>query len=189
MRLEQAFDVFRRTGVMREGHFKLTSGRHSDRYMQCAQLFQYPDESSRICAETAEAFRDKKPDLVVGPAIGGIIMAYEVARILGVRSIFAEREDGVMSLRRGFSDAAGGRALVVEDVVTTGGSVREVAALLRAQGMDVVGVGAIVDRSNGTVDFGVPFHAVATMNVESWEAERCPLCRQGIPIVKPGSRK
>ncbi|MDR1978552.1 MAG: orotate phosphoribosyltransferase [Synergistaceae bacterium] len=191
MRLEQALEIFRRTGVMQEGHFKLTSGRHSDRYMQCARLFQYPKDSATVCGEIAEFFRDKKVDLVAGPAIGGIIMAYEVARILDVRNIFAERENGVMALRRGFEAEADKRALVVEDVVTTGGSVKEVIELLRARGAEVVGVGSVVDRSNGTVDFGprIPFHAFAALNVASWEADACPLCREGVPIVKPGSRK
>ncbi|MDR1621345.1 MAG: orotate phosphoribosyltransferase [Synergistaceae bacterium] len=199
MSLEQAMELFRRTGVMQEGHFKLTSGRHSDRYMQCARLFQYPAESAKVCTEIVEFFRDKNVDLVAGPAIGGIVMAYEAARILctykaGVRNIFAERENGVMTLRRGFQVEPGQRALVVEDVVTTGGSVKEVIELLHAQGVEVVGVGAVVDRSNGAVEFKaadskIPFHAFAALNVESWEPDACPLCRQGLPIVKPGSRK
>ena len=202
---EQVMELFRRTGVMQEGHFKLTSGRHSDRYMQCARLFQYPEESMKVCAEIVDFFGDKNIDLVAGPAIGGIVMAYEVARILcargsAVRNIFAERENGVMTLRRGFQVEAGQRALVVEDVVTTGGSVKEVIELLHAQGVEIVGVGAVVDRSNGAVEFKVPdsrvadsrvpvpFHAFAALHVESWEADACPLCRQGLPIVKPGSR-
>jgi orotate phosphoribosyltransferase len=194
MQLERALEIFRRTGVMREGHFKLTSGRHSDRYMQCAQLFQYSRDSETICADVAEAFRDKGVDLVAGPAIGGIIMAYEVSRILNVRNVFAERENGIMTLRRGFDVSEGERALVVEDVVTTGGSVKEVIELLRSRNVEVVGVGSVVDRSNGTVVFEtggkkIPFYAVATLNVESWEADACPLCQKGLPIVKPGSRK
>ncbi|MDR1874466.1 MAG: orotate phosphoribosyltransferase [Synergistaceae bacterium] len=207
MQMEQAMEIFRRTGVMQEGHFRLTSGRHSDRYMQCARLFQYPKESEAVCLEIAEFFRGANVSLVAGPAIGGIVMAYEVARILGVRNVFAERENGDMTLRRGFEASlrAGERALVVEDVVTTGGSVREVIALLLSRGVEVAGVGAVVDRSNGTVGFGagdlqgpgaqipfharIPFHALVTLNVESWEAGDCPLCRRGLPIVKPGSRK
>ncbi|MDR2181028.1 MAG: orotate phosphoribosyltransferase [Synergistaceae bacterium] len=198
MLLEQAIELFQRTGVMQEGHFKLTSGQHSNRYMQCAKLFQYPKESMKVCEEIAEFFRDKDVDLVAGPAIGGIVMAYEVARILcargaEVRSIFAERENGVMTLRRGFQVEAGQRALVVEDVVTTGGSVKEVIEILRAQGAEIVGVGSVVDRSQGTVDFPVggskiPFYACAALKVESWDPDACPLCRQGLPIVKPGSR-
>jgi len=189
MKLEQVLEIFRRTGVMQEGHFRFTSGRHSDNYMQCARLFEYPSDSVIICSDVAEAFRDKAIDLVAGPAIGSIIMVYEVARILGIRNIFAEREGGAMTLRRGFEVTPGSRALVVEDVVTTGGSVKEVIELLRERGAEVVGVGAVVDRSNGTVDFGLPFHAVATMDLKSWEAEDCHLCRQGLPITKPGSRK
>jgi orotate phosphoribosyltransferase len=196
MNKEQALELLRRTGVMKEGHFRLTSGRHSNRYMQCAQLFQHPAESAAACAEVASFFQNKNIDLVAGPAVGGIIMAYEVARILrdrrmGVRNVFAEREDGVMTLRRGFdaSVTAGSRALVVEDVVTTGGSVKEVIELLRDRGAEVVGVGSIVDRSNGAVKFGVPFYALLSMEIESWEPDACPLCRQGLPIVKPGSRK
>jgi orotate phosphoribosyltransferase len=188
---EQALELLKRTGVMKEGHFKLTSGRHSDRYMQCAQLFQYPGESAAACAEIADFFRDKNIDLVAGPALGGVVMAYEVARLLRARSVFAEREDGAMTLRRGFdaSVKAGSRALVVEDVVTTGGSVKEVIELLKDRGAKVVGVGSVVDRSNGAVSFGVPFHALLSMEIASWEAGDCPLCRQGVPLVKPGSRK
>lgn len=189
MERELALELFRRTGVMQEGHFKLTSGRHSDRYMQCARLFEYPKDSAEVCSDVASFFKGKKIDLVAGPAIGGIIMAYEVARSLGVRNVFAERENGLMTLRRGFHVEAGTRVLVVEDVVTTGGSVREVIDLLRALGAEIVGVGSVVDRSNGTVDFGVPFHALASMEVLSWETDECPLCKQGMPIIKPGSRK
>lgn len=189
MLLEQVFEIFRRTGVMQEGHFKFTSGRHGNRYIQCARLFERPDDSVAICSEVAEAFRDKNIDLVVGPAIGGIIMAYEVAKILNVRNIFAERENNVMALRRGFDVTPGSRAIVVEDVVTTGGSVKEVIELLRGGGVEVVGVGSVVDRSNGTVKFGIPFYAVATLDLESWEPDDCPLCRQGLPLMKPGSRR
>lgn len=174
---------------MQEGHFRLTSGLHSDRYMQCARLFEYPGDSAEVCSEVASFFKDQKIDLVVGPAIGGIIMAYEMARTLSIRNIFAERENGTMTLRRGFHVESGMRALVVEDVVTTGGSVREVIDLLRDSGAEIVGVGSVVDRSNGTVDFGVPFHALISMEVLSWEEGDCPLCGQGVPIVKPGSRK
>ena len=127
--------------------------------------------------------------MVVGPAIGGIIMAYEMGRQLGVSNIFAERENGEMTLRRGFAVEKGQRCLVCEDVVTTGGSVKEVIALLQSMGAEVVGVGSVVDRSNGKVDFGVPFHAVLSMEVTSWEADECPLCRAGAGApVKPGSR-
>ena len=185
---ERIIEIFKETGVMLTGHFQLTSGRHSDHYMQCAQLFQYPEYSEMMCAELAEYFSNEKIDLVAGPAVGGIIIAYETARALKVRNIFAERQNGVMTFRRGFAVQPGERVLVTEDVVTTGGSVREVIELVRAAGGEVVGVGSIVDRSNGQVDFGVPFKAVLSMEVLSWEPEDCPLCKQGSVAVKPGSR-
>lgn len=186
MKKEKAIQLLKETGVMLEGHFLLTSGRHSDRYMQCAKLFQYPDISEEFSKELAGKFEGA--GLVAGPAIGGIILAYEVARQLKVSNIFAERENGVMTLRRGFSVSKGAKVLVVEDVVTTGGSVREVIDLVRSLGGEVIGVGSIVDRSDGKVDFGVPFHAVVSMEVKSYTPEECPLCLAGIPAVKPGSR-
>ncbi|MDR3332940.1 MAG: orotate phosphoribosyltransferase [Synergistaceae bacterium] len=174
-------------GVLHTGHFRLTSGRHSDKYMQCAKLFEHPAESAELCSDLSERFCDV--DLVAGPAIGGIIMAYEVARALGVRNIFAERENGAMTFRRGFGVSPGERALIVEDVVTTGGSVKEVIELLKAKGAEIVGVGSIVDRSGGNVSFGVPFFSLMRMEAQTWEEAECPLCRKNRPIVKPGSRK
>ena len=185
---ERIIEIFKETGVMLEGHFQLTSGRHSYHYMQCAQLFQYPQYSELLCQELADVFKDEKIDLVVGPAVGGIIIAYQVACCLGVRNIFAERQDGKMTLRRGFTVKPGENVLVCEDVVTTGGSVREVVELLKEAGANVIGVGSIVDRSNGKVDFGVPYKAVLPMEVISWEPEDCPLCKQGSVAYKPGSR-
>lgn len=186
---EQIIQIFKDKEVMLEGHFLLTSGRHSDKYMQCAKLFQYADVSELICKQLAEQFAEKKIDLVVGPAIGGIIMAYEMGRQLGVKNIFAERENGQMTFRRGFEVPEGANVLVVEDVVTTGGSVKEVIALLKEHGANVVGVGSVVDRSAGKVDFGVEFKAVLSMEVVSYEPENCPICKSGLPLVKPGSRK
>jgi len=186
MNKETILDIFKETGVMLEGHFLLTSGRHSDRYMQCAKLFQNAQISEMFAKELASKFDNV--DLVVGPAVGGIILAYEVSRQMSVPNIFAERENGNMTLRRGFSVKKGDRILVVEDVVTTGGSVKEVIALLQGLGAQVVGVGSIVDRSNGKVDFGVPYKAVLSMEVVSYAPEDCPLCKSGTPAVKPGSR-
>jgi orotate phosphoribosyltransferase len=185
---KKATQILERLGVIQAGHFRLTSGRHSDRYMQCARLFEHPAEASGLCADLADLFRNAGIDLVAGPALGGIIMAFEVSRVLGVRNIFAEREKGVMTLRRGFNVLQGERVLVVEDVVTTGGSAREVADLLREHGAEIAGVGAIVDRSGGRVEFGAPFHPLVTLDAESWDETDCPLCREGRPIVKPGSR-
>ncbi len=186
MNKNEILDIFRETGVMLEGHFLLTSGRHTNRYMQCAKLFQRAQISERFSKQLAAKFSDV--DIVAGPAIGGIILAYEVSRQIGVPNIFAERENGKMSLRRGFKIDKGARVLVVEDVVTTGGSVREVIDLIRNLGGAVAGVGCIVDRSNGDVDFGVPFEAVLSMEVISYLPEKCPLCKQGSAPVKPGSR-
>jgi len=175
-------------GALQSGHFRLTSGRHSDKYMQCAKLFEHPEASAELCGMLAERFAGAGIELVAGPAIGGIIMAYEAARALGVRNIFAERENGAMTLRRGFAVAPGTRVLVVEDVVTTGGSVKEVVSLLQSMGAEIAAVGAVVDRSGGTADFGVPFHSLMKLDARSWEPENCPLCKENIPIVKPGSR-
>lgn len=183
---QEILKIFKETGVMLEGHFLLTSGRHSDKYMQCAKLFQNADISEKFAKALADKFSGV--GVVAGPAIGGIILAYEVSRQLGVPNVFAERQNGQMTLRRGFTVEKGTRVLVVEDVVTTGGSVKEVVAMLKDMGADVVGVGSIVDRSNGKVDFGVPYEAVLSMEVVSYDADECPLCKQGIPAVKPGSR-
>lgn len=186
MTKEKILEIFKETGVMLEGHFLLTSGRHSDKYMQCAKLFQNAEISEMFAKELASKFDGV--DLVAGPAIGGIILAYEVSRQMGVPNVFAERQNGEMTIRRGFEIPKGAKVLVVEDVVTTGGSVKEVVALLQSMGAEVVGVGSIVDRSNGNVDFGVPYEAVLSMEVVSYEADECPLCKQGLPAVKPGSR-
>lgn len=181
--------IFKQTGLMLEGHFLLTSGRHSNRYMQCAKLFQYPEYSEMICKDLAGRFAGQKIDMVVGPAVGGIIMSYEMARQFNVPNIFAERENGAMTLRRGFSIPEGAKVLVVEDVVTTGGSVREVMDIVAEAKAEVVGVCVVVDRSGGKIDFGVPFEAAYETEIQSYEPSQCPLCEQGLELVKPGSRK
>jgi len=186
---EEVLDIFRQSNALLEGHFRLTSGRHSNRYMQCAQVLQHPDQTAKLCREIADAYRDQQVDVVIGPAMGGIIVAYEVGRQLGVKTIFTERENGVMTLRRNFSIEPGQKVLVVEDVVTTGGSVFEVINVVKEKGGQLVGVGVLVDRSNGQVDFGVPTKAVLSMEVVSYEPKECPLCKEGMPIVKPGSRQ
>lgn len=186
---EEVLKVFYDSGALMEGHFLLTSGLHSDQYMQCARVLQYPQYTEKLAREMANKFRDDNIELVIGPAMGGIIVAYEVARQLGVPALFTERLDGEMVLRRGFMMDAGQRVLVVEDVVTTGGSVREVMNVVNKFGAQVIGVGVLVDRSNGTVDFGVKQEAVLTMDISSWPADDCPLCARGkLPVVKPGSR-
>lgn len=185
----QAEEIFTKAGALLSGHFLLTSGRHSNRYMQCAQVLQYPVYTEDLARHLAESFANEAIDIVVGPAMGGIIVSYEVARQLGVKSIFTERENGAMVLRRGFGLEPGQKVLVVEDVVTTGGSVKEVIEVVKASGAEVIGVGVLVDRSGGSVDFGVPMKAALSMEIESWPADDCPLCKAGADKpVKPGSR-
>jgi orotate phosphoribosyltransferase len=186
---ETAWAIFKETGVLQTGHFRLTSGRHSDRYMQCARLFERADKAEILCRELAGQFADLPVDAVIGPAVGAVQMAFEVSRHLRCRNLFAEREEGVMRLRRGFHLEPGSRVLVVEDTVTTGGTIKEVMALVRAAGAEVTGVGAIVDRSGGQADFGVPFRACLCVNIPAWPPESCPLCEAGLPVTKPGSRR
>lgn len=185
---QQALKIFEQSGAILKGHFLLTSGRHSDTYMQCAKLFVYPDKASEICRALKEKLTGLKIDFVASPAIGGIIMGYEVARQLNVPNVFFERENGQMSLRRGFEIPKGANVLVVEDVVTTGGSVKEVMLKVKELSASVIAVASVVDRSNGAVDFGVDFINVLSLDVKSYEEADCPLCKQGIPAIKPGSR-
>jgi orotate phosphoribosyltransferase len=185
---DEVQSIFEKTGAMLKGHFQLTSGRHGDQYFQCALVLQHPRYTGVLCRELAGRFDGDRITTVIGPAMGGIIVSYEVARALGVRSLFTERDNGVMSLRRGFSVEPGEKVLVVEDVITTGGSVREVIEVVRGLGGKVVGVGVLVDRSNGTAKLGVRTEALLTTEVVSYAPEDCPLCKIGIPAVKPGSR-
>lgn len=187
---ERVEEILRESGVLLEGHFLLTSGKHSNKYMQCAKIFRHTRYSEELCAALAALFSGETIDVVIGPAMGAVQMAYEVSRSIGCENFFTERDDGKMVLRRGFEITPGMRCLLVEDVVTTGGSVAEVAELVKAAGGVVVGIGSIVDRSNGKVDFGVPFKAVYPVEVISWDADACPLCKEGkLAAVKPGSRK
>jgi orotate phosphoribosyltransferase len=184
---ESILDVFRRAGALLEGHFLLTSGLHSPKYLQCAQVMKDPVVAERLCRQLAEAFAGKRVECVIGPAIGGILVAYELARALGVPAIFTERQDGTMMFRRGFGVDPGQRVLLVEDVVTTGGSLREVEDLVRAAGAEVAGVAALVDRTSGRdAGFTAPLVSLVKVDVPTYAAEECPLCRQGLPITKPG---
>lgn len=189
MTREEILQLFTETDVLKTGHFLLTSGLHSDQYLQCAQLLQYPEATKKAIGELAKHFKDLDIQTVIGPAMGGIIISYEMARQLGVRSIFTEREDGKMALRRGFAIKPGEKVLVVEDVVTTGGSVKEVISLIKDLGGQVAAVAALVNRSGGKVDFGVPAYYLLDLEVKAYQPQECPLCKEGIPIVKPGSRK
>ena len=189
MEREKVLEILKEAEVLLEGHFLLTSGKHSNRYLQCAKIFKDTKYSEVLCKDLAEKFKDKNVDLVVGPAMGAVIMSYEVSRHLDVPNFFTERENGEMALRRGFEVKKGQRILVVEDVITTGGSVKEVIKLLTEMGGEVIGVGSIVDRSNGAAEFGVPFESVIKIEVEAYEPDNCPLCKEGkLPAYKPGSR-
>jgi len=187
-------ELFERTGGYLRGHFRLTSGLHSPEYLQCALVLQYPEYAARLGAELAAALGRLlgagKVELVASPALGGIIIGHEVARALGARCVFTERDAaGAMTLRRGFQARPGEAAVVVEDVVTTGGSTREVIEVLRAAGAEVLAAGAIIDRSGGRADVSAPRTALATLEVVTYPPEDCPLCRQGVPLSKPGSRR
>ena len=185
----ELLSIFQQTGALLEGHFQLTSGLHSPQYLQCALVLQHPEHAERVGRALAARFPDEQISAVVAPAIGGIIVAHETARALGTRALFTEREAGTMTLRRGFNLDEGERVLVVEDVVTTGGSTREtIDAVTRAGGV-VVGAGSIVDRSGGDVDLGVPRAALLTLTVPAYDPAHCPLCEKGTPAIKPGSRK
>lgn len=170
-----------------EGHFLLSSGRHSDRYCQCAKLLQYPEKAERVVELIASQVKGLGIDMVVGPAMGGIIVAYELGRQLGVPAIFTERVDNVMTLRRGFEVGEGMRLLISEDVVTTGKSSLETIEVLKSFGAEVVGVACIADRSDGS--FPYPIFSATKLDIQSWAADECPLCKNGVPFVKPGSRK
>lgn len=179
--------IFQQTHALLEGHFQLTSGLHSGHYFQCAKVLQYPKHTTSLCGLIANHFHDSHPDVVIAPALGGIVVAQEVGRQLDTRTMFTERKNGVMQLRRGFEINKGEKVLVCEDVITTGGSVQEVIDIVTSSGGNVIGVGAIVDRSNGKHQFQ-NFFAAMTMNVQTFQPNECPLCKQGIPVEKPGSR-
>ena len=189
MNAEQVIDQFRTTGALLEGHFQLSSGLHSTVYLQCALVLQFPDKAESFGRAIAEAYRGQGIQLVASPAIGGIVIGHEVARALGARFVWTEREAGAMTLRRGFTVSPGEKTLVVEDVITTGGSTRETIEALRRAGADVVGAASIIDRSAGSADVGVPLTALASLKVLSVDTSECDACKLGEPVVKPGSRK
>jgi orotate phosphoribosyltransferase len=180
--------MFRRSGALHDGHFRLSSGLHSPGYLQCALVLQHPRDAEALGVALGAVVRAWGADTVLSPALGGIVIGQEVGRALGVRAIFAERAEGTLTLRRGFALEPGERVLVVEDVVTTGGSTRETMDVARAAGGVVVGACAIVDRSGGKQGLDVPFHALLPMDVKTYQPDACPLCAQGVPVVKPGSR-
>jgi len=182
-------DIFYKTGALLNGHFLLTSGRHSNIYFQCAKVLQFPEYTELICSRIADHFSNFNFDTVISPAIGGILVGQEVARLLKKRSIFAEREDKLLALRRGFNLEEGEKVLVCEDVVTTGGSVFEVIKIVKDFNAIPVGAGFIVDRSNGLVDFKIPQFSTIKLDAVSFTPDECPLCKDNKPLTKPGSRK
>lgn len=187
---ERAEEILKGINVLQEGHFLLTSGRHTNKYIHCARILEYPEFTSELSSIIFKAFKDDKIDVVIGPAIGGVIFAYEVARQLGVKNLFAERKNGRMVLRRGFSIPKGARVLIAEDIITTGESIREVMDIIEEQGAELVGVAVLIDRSNGKTDFGCKLQAAYTTEVVSYEPDECPICKiDNIPLIKAESMK
>jgi orotate phosphoribosyltransferase len=186
----QIFDIFLKTKALLTGHFLLTSGRHSDKYFQCAKVLQYPHYTEQICSVLSNFFKYHQVDTIISPAMGGILVGYEVARQLGKKSLFTEREDNKMILRRGFNLDNGEKVLVCEDVITTGGSVFEVIDVVKSFNAEIVGIASILDRTNGNIKFDYPFKSALKLEVVSYSPEECPICKENkIPLIKPGSRK
>ncbi len=186
----EALELYKKRGAYLQGHFLLSSGLHSEFYLQSALVLQYPHDAWLLCSSIAEHFKDKEIDVVIAPAMGGILVSYDVARALGknVRSIFAERVEGKLTLRRGFKIDTNERVLVVEDVVTTGKSVNETLDVVREFTDNIVGIGALVDRGGNFDPHGIDYFPLIKLKIENYEPENCPLCKKGIPLEKPGSR-
>lgn len=182
---DDVLNLFREAGALLEGHFIYTSGRHGRQFLQAARVMQYPERTAALCEALAARFQDDGIDLVVGPATGGIVLAYETARHLGCRAAYTEKDEGGMALKRGFRLKPGEKVLVVEDIITTGGSVKKSIDHLRARGAEVVGVGVLIDRSGGEARFDCRFEALTALNMQSWQPEDCPLCAEGKPLIEP----
>ena len=189
MTKEERLELFKKSGAFLEGHFLLSSGLHSPQYVEKFRVLEYPEYTEKLCLDIAEAFKNDKIELVIGPMTGGIILAHEVAKALKTRSMFTERVDNVMSFRRGFNFKKGTRILLVEDIVTTGGSIFEVIELIKSLEGEIAGVGYLVDRSGGKVNFGVKQYPLVSLDIVTYSQENCPLCKAGIKLVKPGSKK
>ena len=190
MTSDDLLDLFRKSGALLDGHFRLTSGLHSPGYLQCALVLQHPADAERLGAAIAVRVRELRPTVVLSPALGGIVIGQEVGRALGIRAIFAERQDGGLTLRRGFIISEADRVLVVEDVLTTGGSTRETIQVARAAGGYVVGAASLVNRGDPSVEdtLGVPYVSLLRIDLPTFEPDQCPLCAKGLPVIKPGSR-
>jgi orotate phosphoribosyltransferase len=188
MTQDEVLDIYQKTGALLTGHFLLSSGLHSERYLQSALVLQQPDIATRLCAALADHFRNTKIEAVIAPALGGVFVSHETARALGVRALFAERVNGELTLRRGFTIKPGERILVVEDVITTGKSTRETIEVVKNAGGVAVAAASLVDRSGGKAELGVPYKSLVTLDVPSYTAGECPLCKAGSTPIKPGSR-
>ncbi|MFQ5951865.1 MAG: orotate phosphoribosyltransferase [Candidatus Omnitrophota bacterium] len=190
MNERQIMEIFTNIGAYQHGHFKLSSGLHSGAYLQCALVLQDPVLATRLCEILADKFRPDAPDIIIGPALGGVVLAYEMARALNARAIFAERDaEGKMLLRRGFRVSPENKVLIVEDVLTTGGSVKEVIKLLKEESVTPVGIACLVNRSTEIIDFGgIKCESLIKLDIPAFEEIDCPLCQEGMPITKPGSR-
>jgi len=188
MTAEQVLEMYKKTGALLSGHFMLSSGLHSEQYLQSALVLQQPEIATELCAALAENFKDAAIEVVIAPALGGVFVSHETARALGVRAIFAERVNGELTLRRGFTIKPGERVLVVEDVITTGKSTKETITVVRNAGGVVIAAAALIDRSGGKADIGVPYKSLVTLTVPAYTPETCPLCKAGSKPVKPGSR-
>ena len=188
MNTNELLDLFRKSGALLEGHFRLSSALHSSGYLQCALVLSHPQHAETLGRAIAEKTRELRPTVVLSPALGGVVIGHEVGRALGVRAMFAERQDGELTLRRGFMVSETDRVLVIEDVLTTGGSTRETMQVATAAGGHVVGGASIVDRSTTALKFEVPFSALLKIDLPTFEPDKCPMCAQGLPVTKPGSR-
>jgi orotate phosphoribosyltransferase len=188
MTSDQVLEIYTQTGALLTGHFLLSSGLHSDRYLQSALVLQQPELATRLCAALAEHFAGSGIEAVIAPALGGVFVSHETARALGVRALFAERVNGELTLRRGFTIGRDERVLVVEDVITTGKSTKETIEVVRRLGGTVIAAASLVDRSGGRAELGVPYRSLLTLNVPAYTPETCPLCKAGSVPVKPGSR-
>ena len=188
MTQDEVLAIFRSSGALLEGHFKLTSGLHSSGYLQCALVLQHPTPAEALGRALAAKLNPAGVTAVLSPALGGLIIGHEVARALNVKALFAERQDGALTLRRGFSLTPADRVVVIEDVVTTGGSTRETMEVARKAGATVMAAGSIIDRSGGAQALDAPYQSLVTLALPTWQPEACPLCAEGSPVVKPGSR-
>ena len=188
MEKKEIINLLKKTGVIEKGHFELSSGKHADTYLQCAKILQYPQHTKKLAEEIAALWTDEDIDSIVGPAIGGIVIAYAVGDVMNVRNIFSERKEGKMQFRRSLEVKENNKVLIVEDVVTTGGSVKEVIEIVEKTGAEIIGISSLVDRSGGKAKFKYPFKPLVQLDVEAFAEDNCELCKNNIPINKPGSK-